>query len=106
MKFVVSRVSDDHYHNIPDNAEPPIPGCVLEKRMKKYQVNIHDIQTGNVIETQKEKPDDRWTIDINSLEQLMGLIRAQKGTKYGFIVYAEDDAGDLPNITIFDDYID
>ena len=46
MKFVVSRVSDDYRHNIPDNAEPPIPGCVLEKRMKKYQVNIHDIQTG------------------------------------------------------------
>lgn len=105
MKFVVSRVSDDYYHNIPDNAEPPIPGCVLEKRMKKYQVNIRDIQTGNVIETQKEKPDDHWTIDINSLEQLMGLIRAQEGTKYGFIVYAEDNAGDLPNITIFDDYI-
>lgn len=36
----------------------------------------------------------------------MGLIRAQEGTKYGFIVYDEDDAGDLPNITIFDDYID
>lgn len=69
-------------------------------------MNMYDIRTGSIIETQKEKPDDRWTIDINSLEQLMGLIRAQEGTKYGFIVYAEDDAGDLPNITIFDDYID
>lgn len=106
MKFVVSRVSDGCYHNIPDNAEPPIPGCVLEKRMKKYPVNIHDIRTGDVIETQKEKPDDRWTIDIDSLEQLMDLIRAQEGIKYGFIVYAEEDADNLPNITIFDDFID
>lgn len=106
MKFVVSRVSDGYYHNIPDNAEPPIPGCILEKRMKKYPVNMYDIRTGNIIETQKEKPDDRWTIDIYSLEQLMHLIRAQEGPKYGFIVYAEDNAGDFPTITIFDDYID
>lgn len=106
MKFVVSRVSDGDYHNIPDNAEPPIPGCILEKRMKKYPVNMYDIRTGNIIETQKEKPDDRWIIDIYSLEQLMHLIRTQEGPKYGFIVYAEDDVDDLPNITIFDDYID
>lgn len=106
MKFVVSRVSDGYYHNIPDNAEPPIPGCVLEKRTKKYPVNMYDIRTRRIIETQKEKPDDRWTIDIYSLEQLMHLIRTQEVPKHGFIVYAEHNAGDLPTITIFDDYID
>ena len=106
MKFVVSRVSDGYYHNIPDNAEPPIPGWVLEKRTKKYLVNMYDIRTRRIIETQKEKPDDRWTIDIYSLEQLMHLIRTQEGPKHGFIVYAEHNAGDLPTITIFDDYID
>lgn len=46
------------------------------------------------------------TIDIYSLEQLMHLIRTQEGPKHGFIVYAEHNAGDLPTITIFDDYID
>ena len=74
--------------------------------MKKNPVNMYDIRTGNVIETQKEKPDDRWNIDIYSLEQLMHLIRTQEGPKHGFIVYTEYSAGDLPTITIFDDYID
>ena len=58
------------------------------------------------IACRKEKPDDRWTIDIYSLEQLMHLIRDQEGPKHGFIVDAEYNAGDLPTITIFDDYID
>ena len=45
--------------------------------------------------------DDCWYIDINSLEELLKLIK-----KYGDLIIQEDDNIKNPLIMIYDDYIE
>lgn len=96
MKFIISRASDGIINDIPIGATPPLPGCVLEKRTKI----VHVPKLGD-----KQTPDDRWVIEINSLEQLMDLARSEEDSS-GLMISAKKFGNDLPDIIIYDDYIE
>lgn len=103
MKFSVELTSDCTFGNIPLDATPPLPGCVLEKRTKIIRVRGgYWPDTGKPYFIDKECPDDRWIIKIDTLEDLMDILDSQNNS---FIISKSgENYPDCPHIEIYNSY--
>lgn len=103
MKFSVERTSNMTDGCIPVDAVPPLPGCILEKRTKIVQVRGGCWpDTGKTYYVDKERQDDRWIIEINTLEDLMDILASQNDS---FIISKPGDYyPDCSHIEIYDCY--
>jgi hypothetical protein len=104
MLFTVKRTSHPYDWGDDDNIipplEPPVPGAVMQKVDRAQYINaLGDIDC---------IPDETWTIEINTLEELIELGWANKDSLIvnypGFHQDFQLNGQPLPTIEFYDDY--
>lgn len=101
MTFKVSRTSQWRF----DKKRPPCKNAVHTVEEYEFRQRIFD-ENGKRIWQSSPRTRDIWTIEINTLEDLMALKKEVNEAKWqvGLIIFDGDDENGMPEIEIYDDY--
>lgn len=94
MTFKIERTSDWRFNK----NDPPCKKAVAGVEEHQFKERVFD-EKGKRVWQYSPRQIDIWTIEINTLEDLMEL---EKEVGVGVIVRAYDD--EMPEIEIYDDY--
>lgn len=98
MTFKVSRTSQWHF----EKDKPPCKNASATVEEYEFKVRVFD-ETGKRIWQSNIRKKDIWTIEINTLEELMELKKEvnEDGGEVGLIIFDDEET---PSIEIYDDY--
>lgn len=101
MTFKISRTTQWRF----DKNNPPCKGAVAGVEEYQFCERVFD-ENGKRIWQSAPRTRDVWTIEINTLEDLMALKKEVNDDEhnYGLIIFDADDENTLPEIEIYDGY--
>lgn len=101
MTFKVSRTSDWGF----EKNNPPCKNAVVGVEEYQFRERIFD-ENGKRIWQSTPRTRDIWTIEINTLEDLMALKKEvnEEHHQVGLIIFDRDDENGMPEIEIYDGY--
>lgn len=100
MVFKISRTTDWGF----EKNNPPCKNAVVGVEEYQFKERVFD-ENGKRIWQSTPRKRDIWTIEINTLEDLMALKKeVSEERKIGLIIFDGDDENGMPEIEIYDDY--